>query len=283
MPQNKNEFTKISKETNTQLCRFLLSPQKAFGIRTYKCSFSPKLVFPEPTEKVANRLKYLKRIQAKTNPPRFSAICFDYDIKAASPPEAGDEASEANESDTSSGEETYHSSPEEEAGEEQSPPPSHTPTPPTSRPSIQPPTPKMTSTATTKYDIGKVIVCKPDKETYFTMYWLDQKLDKIIMEVIIQSRRAILRTKKPEMGDSAKEDAIMLLEDQGYDFVHQTNHTTVEAFAQALGKIKKRMDQERDNGWLERVICEYPEDVLTKSVNEKGKSAKVKYDRDSFG
>jgi hypothetical protein len=126
-------------------------------------------------------------------------------------------------------------------------------------------------------------MCRPSDESFFTLFWVDQNLDKAVSQVILQSRRAILRSKKPTLGESTKEDSAAILDNMGYGFARDPNNTTVAALAKSLMEIKQRMEYDRDDGWSEEIICEYPEEVLTHFVDENGKPSKVKYDKDEFG
>jgi hypothetical protein len=139
------------------------------------------------------------------------------------------------------------------------------------------------ATTTRKNMVGKVIMCRPSDESFFTLFWVDQNLDKAVSQVILQSRRAILRSKEPTLGESTKEDSAAILDNMGYGFTRDPNNTTVAALAKSLTEIKQWMDYARDDGWSEEIICEYPEEVLTHFVDETGKPSKVKYDKDEFG
>jgi hypothetical protein len=277
--KTRQQTASVCPETNKHLCNFLLSAAKTFGLKSYKKSFSPPLAFKESTDRISNRLKYLKKIQLN-NPTRFFAVCEEFGVSSSLPQVDtsfdSDDTSSGAETD---GEEDCISLEEEEA---QRPPPPLTNLQPTT---LQPTTmtTSMATTTTRKNMVGKVIMCRPSDESFFTLFWVDQNLDKAVSQVILQSRRAILRSKKPTLGESTKEDSAAILDNMGYGFARDPNNTTVAALAKSLMEIKQRMEYDRDDGWSEEIICEYPEEVLTHFVDENGKPSKVKYDKDEFG
>jgi hypothetical protein len=124
MPQKSNETKGVSTATDKHLCEFLLSPFKSIGIKIYKSKFSPKLSFPESSQQITNRVKYLKKLQAN-NPDRFASICCNYGIGTASPPAVTDTSfdSDTSSGSESEGEDESDSGDEEEIKETVYPPP----------------------------------------------------------------------------------------------------------------------------------------------------------------
>jgi hypothetical protein len=263
----------ISSETDTELCKFLLSSYKGFGLKTFKSSFSPTLKFPESTPKVTNRLAYLKDLQSN-KPAVFAAVTTEYGIGRENEESSSHEESDSDEeSDT------------DEEDEPQEKTPSLTSPPVNNKVFLTPPkqTVLKTTTTMTRNDIGKVLVTKVADDIYWVIAWVEQKLDKRILEVILEPRQAKLRKKKPKIREPQK-DAMDILEDIGYSLAREKNHVVVAAFAKTLRQVKSRQEAEREDDWAEEVLCDFPEDMQVDFVDENGRNnSTVAYDIDEDG
>lgn len=110
--------------------------------------------------------------------------------------------------------------------------------------------------------------------------WVAQRLDTNILEIVIQKRQVIKRTKKP----SARQNAAKMLEAMGYDWASTRNHSVVKSLEDTLSEIQEEREAIHDNGWEEEVICEFPEDVLNYFVDVDGNpTGCASYDIDKDG
>jgi hypothetical protein len=70
----------VSEESDIHICRFLLSPFNATGLKSYKLHYG--VTFPEPSKQITNRVEYLKRIQ-QADFIKFARICNSYNIRSS--------------------------------------------------------------------------------------------------------------------------------------------------------------------------------------------------------